>query len=99
MRLAGIHRMCVLLLLFGVAVLASCSDRPEVQTGPQKKTVQIRVSAALSDDDSDLSVENTGELAVNSLRVYAFVEGKPAGYHYQGSPVRGNFLWISCCTA
>ena len=92
MRLAGIHRMCFLLLLFGAAVLASCSDRSEVQTEPQKKTVQIRVSAALSEDDSDLDVGNTGELAVNSLRVYAFVEGKPAGYHYQGSPVRGNFL-------
>ena len=92
MRLAGIHRMCVLLLLFGAAVLVSCSDRSEVQTEPQKKTVQIRVSAALSEDDSDLDVGNTGELAVNSLRVYAFVEGKPAGYHYQGSPVRGNFL-------
>lgn len=84
--------MCVLLLLFVAAVLVSCSDRPEVQTRPQKKTVQIRVSAALSDDDSDLSVENTGELAVNSLRVYAFVEGKPAGYHYQNSPVKDRFL-------
>ena len=87
MRLAGIHRMCVLLLLFGAAVLVSCSDRGGSESLRQERSVLMSISTRIVDQEPT-KADNVGELAINSLRVYAFYEGQPAGYYYQSSPVR-----------
>ena len=91
MRLAGIHRMCVLLLLFGAAVLVSCSDRGGSESLRQERSVLMSISTRIVDQEPT-KADNVGELAINSLRVYAFYEGQPAGYYYQSSPVREHFL-------
>lgn len=85
------HRLCVLLLLLGAAASFSCSDSSLTEGGEQKRKVQIKISTIVQ-DGVQTRADDTGELAINSLRVYAFADGRPAGYHYQNSPVRDRFL-------
>ena len=72
-------------------MLASCSDSRWNEPGTEKRSVMVRISTQVA-DNVPTKADNTGELSINTLRIYAFYEGRPAGYHYQESPVRERFL-------
>lgn len=82
----------MLLGLFAAMLFAGCQKELDSCPTPQQRSVTIEIS--VSTEEVVRSTPNAMESVVASLRVYAFYNGKKAGYVYRQSTVSGTPLYM-----